>query len=166
MRLSVSSARTNLRRTLFVALGIVSTVVGIVGIVVPGLPGTVFVIAASQLFAHSSPALDGWLRRNRWLGPSLRHFAESGSMSRGAKAFALVSIWSELAVGWYVLAGFGPIVLVLAVALGVFATAALFLIARAMPAVHRDALAASRYRIPADGRLHIEPGLVICVTSA
>lgn len=166
MHLTISSARTNLRRTLFVALGIVSTVVGVIGILVPGLPGTVFVIAASQLFARSSPALDGWLRHNRWLGPSLRHFAEAGGATRSAQAFALVSIWSELALGWYVLAGLGSIVLVLAIALGVLATAALFLITRATPATDRHPLTSGRYRIAPDGRLHVEPGLVICVTSS
>jgi hypothetical protein len=62
-------------------------------VVVPGLPTTVFVIAASCLFARSSPKFDGWLRANRWFGPGLRRFRESGGMTRPMKAAALTSMW-------------------------------------------------------------------------
>ena len=65
----MKSGRIAARRILFAALGMLSVTLGIVGVFVPGLPTTVFVIAASYLFARSSPTLERWLEGNRWLGP-------------------------------------------------------------------------------------------------
>ncbi|RPI52915.1 MAG: DUF454 domain-containing protein [Acidobacteria bacterium] len=166
MPISIGSARTNLGRTLFVGFGILSTVLGVVGIIVPGLPGTVFVIAASYLFARSSPPLDRWLRQNRWLGLILQRFAETGGMTRASKAFALVSTWTELALGWYALAALGPGIRILTIVIGVIATGTLLFIVRTVPTPNRR-LAPSwgSLRIASAGRLLVEPGLLICVTS-
>jgi len=166
MPISISTTRTNLRRALFAGLGILSTVLGVIGVIVPGLPGTVFVIAASYLFARSSPALDRWLRRNRWLGPSLQRFAETRGMTRGSKALALASTWTELALGWYALAAFGPGIRILIIVMGAIGTATLLFVVRTAPtAGHRHAPLWGRYRIASAARLLVEPGLLICVTS-
>ena len=166
MPFSIGAAHTNLRLTLQAGLGVLLAILGLIGVLVPGLPGTVFVIAASHQFARSSPALDRWLRRNRWLGPALQGLADAGGMTRAAKALTLASTWMELALGWYVLAGFGPAIQILTIALGLSATATLLLVVRTVPAVRRRRASSwSSYPIAAAGRLLIEPGLLICVTS-
>ena len=66
----------------------------IIGVFVPGLPTTVFVIAASYLFARSSPRLERWLERNRWLGPPLQRFRQTRGMPRKSKVLALASMWT------------------------------------------------------------------------
>ena len=140
MPLDISTARTNLRRTIFAGLGICAALLGLVGVLVPGLPGTVFVIAASHLFARSSPALDLWLRRNRWLGPTLQRLAANGSMSRGTKAFALASTWTELAIGWYALGTLGPVVQMFTIVFGVLATGTLLFLVCAPGGAARNTL--------------------------
>jgi uncharacterized membrane protein YbaN (DUF454 family) len=128
----------SLRRTLLASLGVISTAAGIVGILVPGIPGTVFVIAASHLFASSSPDLETWLRRNRWLGPALQRVVEAGGMTCEGKALALAAMWSELAVGWYVLAGFGSAIRMIMIAFMIIGTAVLLFVVRTVPIVGRQ----------------------------
>src|SRR5262245_21872145 len=70
---------TSLRRGMFAALGVLCVALGIIGVFLPGLPTTEFIIAASYLFARSSPAAEAWLERHRWLGPPLRRFKETRS---------------------------------------------------------------------------------------
>jgi len=112
--MAITTANT-IRRAAFAALGVLCVVLGIVGVFLPGLPTTEFIIAASYLFARSSPALEGWLERNRWLGPPLRRFKETRGMPRKAKALALASTWTGVGISTYMLAtaGIGAQLLVL-----------------------------------------------------
>jgi len=105
--MTITTERTAIGRPILASLGVLCIALGVIGVFVPGLPTTEFVLAASYLFARSSPRLSAWLERNRWLGPSLRRFRETRSMPRKTKAIALGSTWTGLAVSLYALAGIG-----------------------------------------------------------
>jgi uncharacterized membrane protein YbaN (DUF454 family) len=102
---------------MFVSLGVLCVALGAVGVVVPGVPATEFFLAASYLFARSSPRLERRLERNRWLGPALRRFRETRGMPARAKAVSLLSMWTGVAISSYALAAAGtwiqPLVLVM-----------------------------------------------------
>jgi uncharacterized membrane protein YbaN (DUF454 family) len=72
--MKITAGATTLRRALFATLGVFAVALGIIGVFVPGLPTTEFIIAASYLFARSSPRLHGWLEGNPVFGPLLRRF--------------------------------------------------------------------------------------------
>ena len=62
---------------------------GIVGVFVPGLPTTEFILAASYLFARSSPALEGWLERQSLAGAvaaALQGDGRHAAQGQGARA--------------------------------------------------------------------------------
>lgn len=107
---------------MFAAVGLLSVALGFVGVFVPGMPTTVFVLAASYCFARSSPRLDAWLRRNRWLGPSLQRYRETGGMDVRSKSIALATMWLGLAISWVSLAGVSPTLQRATLALGVVGT--------------------------------------------
>jgi hypothetical protein len=81
-----------LTRPLYVALGFLSLGVGAVGVVVPGLPTTVFVLIAAWCFAKASPRLEAWLREHRIFGGYLRDWERDRSVPRGAKVAAGVGM--------------------------------------------------------------------------
>jgi uncharacterized membrane protein YbaN (DUF454 family) len=66
--------------------------VGIAGIFLPIVPGTVFLILAAACFARSSPRFEAWLVNHPHLGPPIRRWRETGAIPRSAKAFGLVSL--------------------------------------------------------------------------
>jgi hypothetical protein len=82
------------RRFVYRGLGCCAVALGFIGVLVPGLPTTVFVLAASYCFARSSPSMERWLLSHRWFGPPLRHFRETGGMTRSGKTSALGSMWA------------------------------------------------------------------------
>jgi uncharacterized protein len=123
------AAGSRLRRMTFAALGVVCTALAGVGIVVPGMPTTVFLIAASYLFARSAPGLDRRLRGSRWFGPYLRRFAESGGMPRRAKALALASMWGGIGISLVTLSG-AALAQAVTVALGLAGTATILFYVR------------------------------------
>ena len=117
-------------RGLFITLGLASVAMAALGVIVPGLPTTVFVLAASFFFTRSSPALESWLERNRWLGPPLRRFRETRGMPRAAKAAALASMWTAIAVSVLALAPLGAGVQLAVVLMGVAGTVTILFVVR------------------------------------
>ena len=72
-------------RWLLYALALLSLATGIVGIFLPGLPTTVFILIAAWAAARSSPRLHTWLWCHRFFGPMLRNWADGGRVSRRSK---------------------------------------------------------------------------------
>ncbi len=70
---------------------------GIIGIVVPGLPTVPFVLLSAFAAARGSQRLHGWLLAHRQFGPMIRDWQAHGAVSRRAKWLA-VSMMSACAV--------------------------------------------------------------------
>lgn len=75
----------------FVA-GLASVGVGAVGVVVPGLPTTVFFIVAAACFARSSPRLERWVLDLPRIGRVVRDHRAGLGMPRRAKVVAITMI--------------------------------------------------------------------------
>lgn len=72
-------------RPLWLAAGTLSAGLGLIGIVVPLLPTTPFMILAAACFARSSPRLHDWLWNHRVFGPAIRDWREHRAISPFAK---------------------------------------------------------------------------------
>ena len=88
-RSDVRVATSRTVRWAYVALGTLLVAIGLVGIVVPGLPTTVFLLMAAALYARSSERMYVWLLRNRFFGKYIRDWREHRSIPRGTKIFIL-----------------------------------------------------------------------------
>jgi uncharacterized protein len=76
----------------WIAAGLVCVALGTVGIVVPGLPTTVFFIAAAWCFSRSSPRLEAWVLDLKGVGPMVRDHRAGLGMPRRAKFVATCCI--------------------------------------------------------------------------
>jgi hypothetical protein len=72
--------------------------IGAVGVVVPGLPTTVFLIVAAWCFARSCPWLTDKLIHNKFFGPFVRYLAPGTVMPRRAKVISIAVMWSAIAI--------------------------------------------------------------------
>lgn len=86
-------ARTRLQRWLLAALGVVSVGVGAVGVLLPGLPTTIFLLAASWCFARSCPWLEERLIRVPLFRPFLAALGPGSRMPPRAVATTLAMMW-------------------------------------------------------------------------
>lgn len=73
---------------LYIGLGFVAVGLGVLGVVVPGLPTTPFFLLASWLFYRSSPRLQQWLLSS-WMGRYIRNYHRHGGMTAPQKAGAV-----------------------------------------------------------------------------
>jgi uncharacterized membrane protein YbaN (DUF454 family) len=128
--MTITTERAAIGRGILASLGVLCIALGVIGVFVPGLPTTEFVLAASFLFARSSPRLERWLESNRWFGPSLRRFRETGGMPRRTKMLALASMWIGLGVSIYALSSVGAAAQIGAALLGAIGTGTILFVVR------------------------------------
>ena len=112
-------SRSRTVRLLYAALAYTSLGVGLVGLVVPGLPTTEFVLLAAWAAAKSSPRLSAWLENHRLFGPMLANWRNGRSINRRAKISASVAMLLALAIMLATLShGYWLYAVVLGMALG------------------------------------------------
>lgn len=113
-------------------VGVVCVGLGALGVFVPGLPTTIFLIIASWCFARSCPWLERRLIRNRFFAPFLRFLEPGAVMPTRARIIASAMMWTAIVASILVLASSeAPVWVPVLVALaGLIGTVAIWTIAR------------------------------------
>jgi len=75
-------------RHVFVALGFAALLLGVIGIFLPILPTTPFILLAAALFARGSERFHTWLLAHRMAGPLIADWYEHRSLRPGIKRLA------------------------------------------------------------------------------
>jgi uncharacterized membrane protein YbaN (DUF454 family) len=91
-----------LKNGLLVAAGVASVAVGAVGIFLPLLPTTPFLLLAAACFVRSSERRYQWLVSHRILGPYIRNYREHGAVTRHAKVVTLGLLWGTMSLTAFV----------------------------------------------------------------
>ncbi len=90
-------------RALWCVGGFAAVAFGGVGVIVPGLPTTVFVIIAAWCFSHGSPRFERWVLDLPAIGPMVRDHRLGLGMPRRIKVIANVMMWTAIAISSIVL---------------------------------------------------------------
>ncbi|MDF2779936.1 MAG: hypothetical protein K0S90_3459, partial [Enterobacteriaceae bacterium] len=92
-----------MQRTLLIIIGWLAVALGTLGVVLPVLPTTPFILLAAWCFARSSPRFHAWLLYRSWFGSYLRHWQQYRAMPPGAKPRAIAIILLTFAISlWLV----------------------------------------------------------------
>lgn len=112
------------KRYAFAGAGVGCVGLAGVGVVVPGMPTTVFLIAASWCFARSCPWLTDKLIHNRFFRPFAQYLVPGTVMPVRAKVISLAMMWAAVAASTVLIASRGApwFVPVSVVAMGLVAT--------------------------------------------
>lgn len=87
-----------IKKTFLIVAGVVSIAIGGIGIFLPLLPTTPFVLLAAGCFAGSSPAMHRWLCRSRFFGEYIENYRINAGVSKSIKIRAIVFLWAGLAL--------------------------------------------------------------------
>lgn len=77
----------------FIALGFISLALAIIGIFIPLLPTTPFLLLSAALFYRGSPKLYNWLTNHKIFGEYIRNFREHKAIPLSTKVFAVATLW-------------------------------------------------------------------------
>ena len=90
--------RTVVKRRLLIGAGTLSTGLGIIGIFVPILPTTPFLLLAAACYMRSSERFYRWLINNRIFGAYVRNYIEGKGMPVKIKMFTILLLWLTIAL--------------------------------------------------------------------
>ncbi|MFS2222491.1 DUF454 family protein [Pantoea sp. B65] len=92
-----------MQRILLLVIGWLAIALGTLGIILPLLPTTPFILLAAWCFARSSPRFHHWLLYRSWFGGYIRHWQQHRALPPKAKARAILLIVITFAVSlWLV----------------------------------------------------------------
>ena len=78
---------------IYLFIGFLSLALGVIGIFLPILPTTPFLLLSAALFFRSSPRAYDWLLAHRYLGPYIRSFREDRMIPLRAKIISISLLW-------------------------------------------------------------------------
>ena len=108
--------RRGVTRWAWFGAGWASVAIGGLGVIVPGLPTTVFFIVAAACFSRSSPRFERWVLDLPRIGPMVRDHRDGLGMPRRAKVIAIAMIVGVSMLSAFITAG-APVVRALILAL-------------------------------------------------
>ena len=108
-----------LKRQLLIAAGTLSLAVGIIGIAVPVLPTTPFLLLAAGCYLRSSPRFYNWLMTNRLFGAYIRNYIEGRGIPVKVKLFIIILLWAAIGVSIWLTANLTVTLILLIIATGV-----------------------------------------------
>lgn len=99
----IPAYRNPLVRYLLLAVGWLSVALGVIGIFVPVLPTTPFLLLAAACFARSSRRFYDWLVMHPRLGPWFRDYLEGNGIPLKGKVYAIGTMWLSIGIScWLV----------------------------------------------------------------
>ena len=85
-------------KIIYIFLGTVSLVIGVIAIFIPGLPTTPFLLLTAGLYMRSSPRLYRFIITNKYIGPIIQDFQKKRGMTRITKLRAIGTMWLMIGI--------------------------------------------------------------------
>lgn len=110
----------DIRKAVLIFAGTVCVGLGVLGMFLPLMPTTVFLLMAAYCYSRSSDRFHSWLLNNRLCGSYIRNYKSGRGMTARQKVTSLATLWISIGVSIWLLSGrFWPTVIVAAVAVAV-----------------------------------------------
>ncbi len=85
--------KKKIKRILLQIAGTLSLILGLIGVVLPVLPTTPFLLLTAACYVRSSDKLYAWLMNHKWFGEHIRNYREKKAIRLSSKVIALSSLW-------------------------------------------------------------------------
>ena len=95
-------------RIFLIILGSVSLALGLLGVFLPVLPTTPFLLLSAAVWVKASPRLYEWLLNHKLFGEYIRNFREHKAIPLHAKIISVVLLWATMSYCIFVIASDKP----------------------------------------------------------
>ena len=85
-------------RALYMVGGSISLFLGVLGVFIPGLPTTPFILLSAALYAKSSEKLYNWLLANKYLGPRIKNYQRQKGVTLKGKYKIIALMWTMVLI--------------------------------------------------------------------
>ncbi len=90
-------------RRLLVVIGTFFVVLGIIGIFLPILPTTPFLLLAAWCYARSSDRFYNWLINNKWFGSYIKNYREGKGIPVRIKVLSVSFLWITILISVFII---------------------------------------------------------------
>ena len=94
----IEKSESKAKKTLFIIFGSICVALGAVGIFVPLLPTTPFLLLAAFFYVRSSKKLHDWLMNHKIFGKFLKNYIEHRAITKRMRIYTLVTLWTTLVI--------------------------------------------------------------------
>ena len=110
----------DIRKAVLIFAGTMCVALGVLGMFLPLLPTTVFLLMAAYCYSRSSERFHNWLLNNRWCGAYISNYKSGKGISMRQKISTIALLWVSISFSiWMLSAGFWLTLLLVAIAVGV-----------------------------------------------
>ena len=88
--------KSKLVRGFLIVAGTILLAIGIIGIVIPILPTTPFLLLAAACYLRGSKRMHDWLLNNRWVGDYIRNYREGRGIRARTKIIIIALLWATI----------------------------------------------------------------------
>ncbi len=104
LRSQVRVVRSIWARRLYFAIGSTSFVLGMIGLLLPVIPTTPFLLVSAHFYALSSERFYVWLLTNRFFGEYIRDWREHRGIPLRTKVWAILLLWVTIIASMVIVA--------------------------------------------------------------
>lgn len=110
----------NIKKLIFISLGFFFIGLGTIGLFIPILPTTIFIIIAAYFFAKSSEKYYNWLISNKYFGKFIKDYREGRGIPLKIKTISIFTLWATILYSVFFIVGeLWLKILLIAIAIGV-----------------------------------------------
>lgn len=93
---NIKVEKSRIVRYAYLISGVLLVVIGTIGIFLPLLPTTIFLILASACFVKGSPKANEWLKNHKLLGGYIDNYQNKSGFTRTAKIANIIALWTSI----------------------------------------------------------------------
>ena len=90
--------RDSIKKLLLVSFGTLSLIIGIIGIFIPLIPTTPFLLLAAACYIRGSKKFYNRLIKNRWLGEYIKNYQEGRGVPFNVKIITIIVLWLTIII--------------------------------------------------------------------
>ena len=90
--------RDYIKKLFLVSLGTLSLIIGVIGIFIPLLPTTPFLLLAAACYIRGSKKVYNWLIKNKWLGEYIKNYQDGKGVPFKVKIITIIVLWLSIII--------------------------------------------------------------------
>ena len=96
-----NTVTSSVKKGIYLVVGAISLAAGILGVFLPVLPTTPFILLSAWCFFRSSSKIYNWVISNERFGPTIENYQEGRGITRSTKIKAVVMMWLTISASIY-----------------------------------------------------------------
>jgi len=92
--------KIEIKKSILIIVGLLAVTLGTVGVFVPLLPTTPFLLIASYCFVRSSKKLNNWLMNHRLFGKYLQQYIKYRAVTKLTKIISILTLWITIIISF------------------------------------------------------------------